>query len=83
MFRTEHAQIPGYPLVKDHWLLVNTFKQDQKSIDLALETNKKKQKKQKKQKKKEKRKKRKEKREKKEKRKEKKEKFWNQSSWNQ
>ena len=20
MFRTEHAQIPGYPLLKDHWL---------------------------------------------------------------
>ena len=21
VFRTEHAQIPGYPLVKDHWIL--------------------------------------------------------------
>ena len=51
------------------------IKQDQKSIDLALETNKKKQKKQKKQQKKEKRKKEKR---KKGKKKREKEYFWNQ-----
>ena len=24
VFRTEHAQIPGYPLVKDHWYQLTT-----------------------------------------------------------